>query len=87
MALSTNNIFSLFTNENYDEKFSSVISEKNSEGIKKIKINFVSIFKVSNCQWNGHKISIGDFKRKYNLIVLSSSFSSSSSSSSIQFKP
>jgi hypothetical protein len=37
MALSTNNIFSLFKNENYDEKFSSVISEKNREGIKKLK--------------------------------------------------
>jgi len=37
MALSTNNILLLFTNENYDEKFSLVISKKDREGIKKLK--------------------------------------------------
>ena len=39
MKLVMKNIASLFIDENYNEKFSSVISVENSKGIKKLKKN------------------------------------------------
>lgn len=66
------NILLIFTDENYDGKFSSVIYDRNSDKIKKNKNILSKLLTFRLAGEIANKYILSDFKRIFNLTVLSS---------------